>query len=175
MLGDGFAVVGPGSEWFWIALQFIALGGTFIAIYRQLRTQQVEIKESTKAQLSLGYHNAILLGQRPLEMLIEDESLARIADVGYVTPEALTAVDWARFGNFMFLQFNAWEFFYYQKRDRQIPKELFVGADSYYKALIATRPGLPRFWADFEDAYDEPFRTYVNEEFRKRPAPAANG
>jgi hypothetical protein len=33
----GSAFIGPGSEWFWAALQFIALAITFIAIYRQLR------------------------------------------------------------------------------------------------------------------------------------------
>jgi hypothetical protein len=33
----GMAFFGPGSEWFWAALQFVALTITFIAIYRQLR------------------------------------------------------------------------------------------------------------------------------------------
>ena len=33
----GMAFFGPGSEWFWAALQFTALMVTFIAIYRQLR------------------------------------------------------------------------------------------------------------------------------------------
>jgi hypothetical protein len=34
---NGMAFFGPGSEWFWAALQFTALAITFIAIYRQLR------------------------------------------------------------------------------------------------------------------------------------------
>ena len=34
---NGMAFIGPGSEWFWAALQFTALAITFIAIYRQLR------------------------------------------------------------------------------------------------------------------------------------------
>ncbi|MGA8415391.1 MAG: hypothetical protein WB808_02095 [Candidatus Dormiibacterota bacterium] len=34
---NGMAFFGPGSEWFWAALQFTALLVTFIAIYRQLR------------------------------------------------------------------------------------------------------------------------------------------
>jgi hypothetical protein len=34
---SGMAFFGPGSEWFWAALQFTALAITFIAIYRQLR------------------------------------------------------------------------------------------------------------------------------------------
>ena len=33
---DGMAFIGPGSEWFWTALQFTALAITFVAIYRQL-------------------------------------------------------------------------------------------------------------------------------------------
>ncbi|MFZ0128312.1 MAG: hypothetical protein WAL77_02695 [Candidatus Dormiibacterota bacterium] len=33
----GMAFIGPGSEWFWAALQFTALAITFIAIYRQVR------------------------------------------------------------------------------------------------------------------------------------------
>ncbi len=37
---DGMAFIGPGSEWFWTALQFTALAITFIAIYRQLRSQR---------------------------------------------------------------------------------------------------------------------------------------
>ncbi len=37
---DGMAFIGPGSEWFWTALQFLALAITFIAIYRQLRSQR---------------------------------------------------------------------------------------------------------------------------------------
>jgi hypothetical protein len=41
---NGMAFIGPGSEWFWAALQFTALTITFIAIYRQLR-----IARSTRA------------------------------------------------------------------------------------------------------------------------------
>ena len=37
---DGMALLGPGSEWFWTMLQFIALAITFYAIYRQLRAQR---------------------------------------------------------------------------------------------------------------------------------------
>ena len=37
---DGMAFIGPGSEWFWTALQFSALAITFVAIYRQVRAQR---------------------------------------------------------------------------------------------------------------------------------------
>ncbi len=31
---------------------------------------------------------------------------------------------------------NAWEYFYYQYRDGSIPKELWVGADTYFRAHV---------------------------------------
>lgn len=36
---DGLALIGPGSEWLWTALQFFALSITGLAIFRQLRAQ----------------------------------------------------------------------------------------------------------------------------------------
>jgi len=36
---DGLALIGPGSEWLWTALQFLALSITGLAIFRQLRAQ----------------------------------------------------------------------------------------------------------------------------------------
>ena len=36
---EGMAIFGPGSEWLWVMLQFLALSLTGFAIYRQLRTQ----------------------------------------------------------------------------------------------------------------------------------------
>ena len=139
------------------------------AFYHQLKAQRLELHENTKVQLSQGYYNAILVGQRPLEMLIDDDNLARIAEGGYEKPETLSAVEWATFGNFMFLQFNAWEFYYYQHRDGQIRKELWVGAENYYRWLIDTKPGLSRFWAEWNVTYDDPFRSYVTQEFAKKP------
>lgn len=37
---DGMALIGPGSEWFWSMLQFLVVGLTLFAIYRQLRLQR---------------------------------------------------------------------------------------------------------------------------------------
>ena len=39
---DGLALIGPGSEWFWTMLQFIALAITFVAIYRQFRITTIQ-------------------------------------------------------------------------------------------------------------------------------------
>jgi hypothetical protein len=169
---DGMAFFGPGSEWFWTALQFTALAITFIAIYRQLRTQQLQIRDNTKLLRSQAHYNALMLIQRAWEMLIENESLASIINVGYATPDAMSDDDWLRCNSFMFLQFNAWEYLYYQHRDGSIPKELWVGADAYFRVTVETKRGLTRFWSEFHTSFDEPFRSYVAQEFAKKPAPA---
>ena len=172
---DGMAFIGPGSEWFWTALQFTALAITFVAIYRQLRVQHLQIRENTKVLRSQAHYNALMLLQRPWEIVIENEGLASIVSVGLAKPEALSAADWLRLSNHILLQVDAWEYFYYQHRDDSIPKELWVGSDAYYRNLVQTQPGLKRFWSEFEGVYDEPFHSYVAGEFAKNPAPESAG
>jgi hypothetical protein len=88
----------------------------------------------------------------------------KVVNTGYATPDALNRDDWARFGNYVFIGFNAWEYLYYQNLDHSIPKELWVGADAYFKALVVDHPGLTRFWSEFEASFDQPFRSYVAHE-----------
>jgi len=47
-----------------------------------------------------------------------------------------------------------------------------VGADAYFKELVETKPGLTRFWSEFQASFDEPFRSYVAAEFARKPAAA---
>ena len=56
---------------------------------------------------------------------------------------------------------------YYQNKDRAIPKELWVGADAYFRGLVADKPGLTKFWSEYQRSFDEPFRSYVDGEFAK--------
>lgn len=37
---DDLVLIGPGSEWFWVMAQFLALAVTGLGIFRQLRTQR---------------------------------------------------------------------------------------------------------------------------------------
>ena len=49
-----------------------------------------------------------------------------------------------------------------------------MGADAYFKSLVEMKPGLTRFWSEFHSSFDEPFRSYVAQEFAASPvAPAA--
>lgn len=170
---DGMAFIGPGSEWFWTALQFAALGLTFAAIYRQLRTQRLELLDNSKALRSQAHYNALTLVQRPWELMIGNADLAKVVAAGSMDPGALSDADWLRCSSYFFMQFNGWEYFYYQQGDGSIPKELWTGADSTFKRLIETTPGYVRFWAESQASFDEPFRSYVGHEFTRKPGPMA--
>ena len=167
---DGLALIGPGSEWFWTALQFTALAITFYAIYRQLQAQHTQMEENTKLLRSQAHHNALTLSQRARELLIENEGFASIVNVGYATPEALSDVDWMRCSSYMFLQFNQWEYLYYQNRDGSIPAEYWVGAEDYYRNMVAGKPGYARFWSGNKSSFDEHFRSYAALAFAAKPA-----
>lgn len=56
---DGMAFIGPGSEWFWTALQFTALAITLFALYRQLRAQHLQIRDNTKALRSQAHYKKV--------------------------------------------------------------------------------------------------------------------
>ena len=177
---DGLAFFGPGSEWFWTMLQFAALATTFYAIYRQLAAQHAQIKDNARILRSQAHYNAVLLVQRPWELLVQHDDLAGVVKVAYETPDALSDIEWERACGYMYLQFNAWEYVYYQDKDGSIPKQLMVGTDAYHKALIATKPGYSRFWSEVAGTFDEPFRSFVSAEFARRatatwPQPAASG
>jgi hypothetical protein len=166
---DELTLIGPGSEWFWIALQFIALGITFVAIYRQLQATHVQMEENTKLLRSQAHHNALLLSQRARELLIENEDFARVVNIGRDTPEALSDEDWSRCSMYMFLQTNQWEYLYYQHRDGSIPTEYWAGAADYYHNMIVDRPGYARFWTENRTSFDEPFRSYAAPAFDATP------
>ena len=167
---DGMAFIGPGSEWFWTMLQFLALAITFYAIYRQLRGQQEEVRDNAKLLRSQAHYNALILDQRPWEMVIADGELATIMTIGMATPEALTESEWLRCWSHMYLQLNAWEYLFYQHRDASIPKEMWAGTDAFFRNEVATQPGLARFWSENQFSFDEPFRSYVAAEFAKKVA-----
>jgi hypothetical protein len=72
-----------------------------------LRAQQLQIRDNTKALRSQAHYNALMLDQRPWEILMDNESLARIVNAGLATPDALSGADWLRCSSHIFLQLLA--------------------------------------------------------------------
>jgi hypothetical protein len=113
----------------------------------------VQIRANTKVLRSQAHYNALSLAQRPFEMAIADQGLADLIETSYASPEKLTQQQWVRCANYLFMQFNSWEYLYYQNIDGSIPRQLWVGADAYFKELIKTKPGLKRFWSEYQHAF----------------------
>ena len=105
----------------------------------------VQIRANTKVLRSQAHYNALSLAQRPFEMAIADQALADLIETSYASPEKLSEGQWFRCGNYLFMQFNSWEYLYYQNIDGSIPKQLWVGADAYFKSLVETKPGTQTF------------------------------
>jgi hypothetical protein len=130
----------------------------------------VQIRDNTRLLRSQSHFNALSLGQRPIEFLIDNDTLAGIvaqcdADFDHTPPLAED-----RCLNYYFLELNAWEYFYHQNLDGSIPHALWVGADVFFKSLMAEKPAYRRAWRKFEAGFAEPFRSYVGEEYRKAAA-----
>jgi hypothetical protein len=134
-----------------------------------------QINDNTKLLRSQAHYNALSLAQKPLEMMVENDSLAGAVTECDANPNGVAATTWQRCANYYFMQFNSWEYMYYQNRDSSIPQQLWVGADAYFKTLVQTKPGYVRFWKEMKTAFDEPFRSYATQEFRRRAAALPTG
>ena len=88
------AIFAPG--WVWSMLSMVLVVGTLVGLYRQLLSQHTQMQEDTKLLRSQAHHNALTLSQRARELLIENEGFARIVNVGYAAPDALSDLEWAR-------------------------------------------------------------------------------
>ena len=52
------------------------------------------VRANTKVLRSQAHFNALSLAQRPFEMVIDNEGLSKILNVGFATPESLTPEEW---------------------------------------------------------------------------------
>ena len=127
----------------------------------------LQIADNNKLLRSQAHFNALSLAQRPLEMMVDNESLAGMVTQCDAEPARTSPTNWERCLNYYFMQFNAWEYMYYQRKDGSIPVELWRGADASFKRRVATKPGYRRFWSEYRIAFDEPFKGYVEQEFRR--------
>ena len=129
-----------------------------------------QISEGNKELRSQSHYNALSLGQRHFEIELNNAELARIISIGYENPEELTAEQWYRFSQYQIMAFNAWEYYFYEREKGAIPEQLWVGANAYYVKNLTTKPGLWKYWSEYQHIYAEPFHSYVDETIRQRAA-----
>jgi len=156
--------IGPSKEkieyWSFVAEIAAAVGVIASVIYLG-----VQINSGTTALKSQTHFNALELAQRPIEMLIADQELAQIVEIGERNPDTLTPAQWKRFCSYQLLAFNGWEYIYLLRQKNAIPEELAGAADQYYRELIRTQPSLMRFWAEYKFAWVDPFLSYADAAF----------
>jgi hypothetical protein len=144
----------------------VAVGAVLVSVL-YLNTY---IEENTKALRSQGHFNGVMLGERPIEMMLENEKLANVVNVCNATPSAVSADEWDKCCNYYLMSFNAFEYWYYEHEDGSIPTYLWIGADTYWKFLIKSNRGLSRFWSEYQSFFGESFRSYVSQQFANTPA-----
>ena len=127
----------------------------------------IQIQDNTKALENQGHYNALSVAQAPIVMMVDNSDLARIIEKGSINPDSLSSVELLRYYDHQFLSFNGWEYLYYANQSESIPKSLWIGADAYFSELIYTKPGLIKFWAAYEHAFAEPFKSYVENIYEK--------
>lgn len=128
----------------------------------------IQVRGNAKALRSQAHYNALFTAQRPFEMMIETEGLAKLINTFYMTPAELDDGERERCTLFVFMQYNSWEYLYYQNSDGSIPREFWVGADAWFRHLIRTKPGFRRVWSELSESFGEPFRSYVVHAIEKR-------
>ena len=139
-----------------------------IAVVVSVAYLALQISEANKELRSQSHYNALSLGQRPLEIELENAELAGIISRGYENPEALSAEEWYRFAQYQIIAFNAWEYYYYEHKKGAINDQLWTGANAYYVVSVQTRPGLWKFWSEYQHIFAEPFHSYVEDLFQNR-------
>ena len=138
-----------------------------IAVVLSVAYLALQVSDNNRLLRSQAHYNGLELSQRPLELMIQNKDLAAELVKCDQNPELVTDSNWYQCNGYYLLQFNSWEYLYYQNEDGSIPTQLWVGADASFKHRIATRPGYKRFWSESQHAFDEPFRSYLANEFNK--------
>ena len=132
-----------------------------VAVVISVAYLAVQVSEGNKELRSQSHYNALSLGQRPFEIELENAELARIIRIGYDRPDELSEDEWYRFTQYQVMAFNAWEYYFYERDKAAIPEQLWIGANAYYVENASTKPGLWKFWTEYQHIYAEPFHSYV--------------
>ncbi len=120
-----------------------------------------QIRANNKTLRSQGHYNALVLSQRPFEMIIENDGLARSINIGRSDSTELDADQWLRASSYIFMQINSWEYLYYQSREKALTEQLWSGANTWFSSQAKENAGWARFWAESGEAFDEPFASHV--------------
>lgn len=130
----------------------------------------LQISDNNRLLRSQAHYNALEVLQRPIEAILESDSLSDALFICDRTPYEVEESLWSRCSNYYFTQANGWEYTYYQNFDEAIPPELWVGVDGYMTEQATKNPGWVRFWQDASVAFGEPFYSHIARSIQRNPA-----
>lgn len=139
--------------------------GSVILILASIGFLIFQVRDGNKQLRSQGYYNMVDMAHRPMEMLTSNPELSEIVTRAHRDPYKLSDEEWQRCQRLFFMEFNSWEYCYYQHADKALHKELWIGADAYYREILIPQAAYGRFWAEYAEAFDDPFRSYVQAQF----------
>src|SRR5438477_8273163 len=128
-----------------------------------------QINDNTKLLRSRAHYNALSLAQKPLEMMVENESLAGAVTECDANPERRSRRD---VGALRQLLFHAVQLLgvHVLSEPRPLNPATTLGWSRHLLQDTGTNEArLRALWNEMETAFDEPFRSYATQEFRRRP------
>ena len=144
------------------------LGG--VAVLVSVIYLALQIADNNRILKSQSHYNALALMQRPVELMLESESLSNVMYDCDRAPYEVEESVWPRCSHYYFTAANGWEYIYYQNLDEAVPRELWVGSNDYWANQAATVPGWVRFWEEVSLGFGEPFRSHLQASIQQNPS-----
>ena len=85
-----------------------------IAVVMSVGYLALQVSDSNRLLRSQAHYNALDLAQRPIAMMVDNADLASVMLSCESNPRTVDPVAWERCSNYYIIQFNSWEYLYYQ-------------------------------------------------------------
>jgi hypothetical protein len=152
----------------WDLARFVAVTeiGASIGVMVSVIYLAIQIHGGNQQLRAQSYQSTLEMLHKPLELVVQDQSLADMVVRAEAEPESLTTGEWQRYSDLQLLRFDAYEHAYYAHGDGEIREELWQGIDSSFSSRMASR-GFQEFWARMGSAFAEPFHGFVEAKLRQ--------
>ena len=127
----------------------------------------IQIDGSNKELRAQSFNDALANVHKPLELLVQDQELSEIVRKGNLDLDSLSEAERYRYLRWQLLRFDAYEFTYYAQINDTITPEFWKGMDSSFSHDIRGYPGIRQFWREYQHAFADPFKTYVQQKIEE--------
>jgi len=148
------------KNWDLARLATFAEIGASIGVMISVVYLAIQIQGSSEQLRAQSYNATLDMLHTPLELTVQDQSLAEIVVRAETDPEALSQAEWQRYSDLQLIRYNAYEHAYYAHLNGELREELWKGIDSILTGRVKGK-GFQAFWAQYGDSFPEPFHGYV--------------